>query len=59
MIERRTLLLGLVLLAACAKQPPPEKRYTLTGDVVAVDRLEAQARVDYAAAGVAMPRGLR
>jgi Cu/Ag efflux protein CusF len=35
-MERRTLLLGLMLLAACAKQAP-EKRYTLTGDVVGVD----------------------
>jgi Cu/Ag efflux protein CusF len=35
-MDRRTLVLGLVLLAGCAKQAA-EKRYTLTGDVVGVD----------------------
>ena len=34
-MDRRTLLVGLVL-AGCAKQAP-EKRYTLTGDVIGVD----------------------
>jgi Cu/Ag efflux protein CusF len=36
MMKRRTLLLALALLAGCAKQAP-EKRYTLTGDIVGVD----------------------
>ena len=36
MIDRRTLLAGLAMLAACAKKPP-EKRYKLTGDVVSLD----------------------
>ena len=35
MMDRRALLLGLALLAACAKKPP-EKRYTLTGDVISL-----------------------
>ena len=36
MMERRTLLLGMGLLAGCAKQAP-EKRYKLTGEVLSVD----------------------
>src|SRR5204863_2876320 len=36
MTGRRTLLLGLVLLAGCVKKPP-DKRYTLTGDVLSLN----------------------
>jgi Cu/Ag efflux protein CusF len=43
-IYRRTLLLGLVLLAGCAKQAP-EKRYTLTGDVLGVDPKSQMATI--------------
>jgi len=35
-MNRRGLILGLALLAACSSKPP-EKRYTLTGDVVSLD----------------------
>jgi Cu/Ag efflux protein CusF len=35
-MDRRTLLLGLGLLAGCAKKAL-DKRYTLTGDVLAID----------------------
>jgi Cu/Ag efflux protein CusF len=36
MMDRRALLVGLVLLAGCKKQAQ-EKRYTLTGEVLSVD----------------------
>ena len=36
MIERRSLLAGLAMLAACAKKPE-EKRYKLTGDILRLD----------------------
>ena len=35
MIDRRSWLFGFALLAACAKKAP-EKRYTLTGDVLSL-----------------------
>jgi protein SCO1/2 len=38
MMDRRTLLLGFTLLAACAKKAAgPEKRYALTGDVLGLN----------------------
>ena len=43
-MQRRTLLAGLVLLAGCAKQAP-EKRYTLTGDVIGVDSKTQMATI--------------
>ena len=44
MIGRRTLLAALMLLAGCAKQAP-EKRYTLTGDVLGVDPKTGMATI--------------
>ena len=37
MTDRRTLLIGLSLLAACSRKPE-EKRYKLTGDVLSLDQ---------------------
>ena len=37
-MNRRTLLLGVGLLAGCAKKAKPaEKRYTLTGDIIGLN----------------------